>query len=349
MSSRITIADIAREAGVSRMTVSRVINKEKGVGDEVRQQIERLIEQLDYRPSHIARSLATRRTYTLGLVVQDISNPFFYGIARGVERVARTEGYGVLLCSTEEDPSYELKVLQILEEKRVDGVILCSSRLTGDELYKALTKHSATVLVNRLLKDHAGQEIIDSVVIDEEVGGQLATLHLTSLGHHAIGFLVGPAISFGAQGRTKGYCKALSDSGIPVRQDFILTCQPTVEGGQASARTLLSDHPEITGLFCYNDLVAVGALQACAQLGRKVPDDVAVVGYDDIRLAALVTPSLTTCRVPREQLGQLAVRLLLDRINGRSNDYQKMVVQPELVIRASAPQPETDLPTPTWA
>lgn len=130
---------------------------------------------------------------------------------------------------------------------------------------------------------------------------------------------------------------ALSSNGIPLRQDFIFTCQPTVECGQEVTRTILADHPEITAFFCYNDLVAVGVLQACAQLGRKVPDDLAVVGYDDIRLAALVTPPLTTCRVRREQLGQLAIRLLLDRINNPAENHKKIVVQPELVIRASAP------------
>jgi LacI family transcriptional regulator len=338
MATRVTIADIAREAGVSRMTVSRVINKQMGVGAETRRHIENLIEKLDYRPSGIARSLATRRTHTLGLVVQDISNPFFYGIARGVERLARTEGYSMLLCSTEEDPNYEVEVLQVLEEKRVDGVILCSSRLAVDELGKALAKHPATVLVNRLLTDQDGKKIIDSVVIDEEMGGQMATRHLISLGHQAIGFLAGPPISFGAQGRTRGYSMALTAHGIPIRQEFILACQPTVEGGQGGAQALLTAYPEITALFCYNDLVAVGALQTCAKLGRQVPDDLAVVGYDDIRLAALVTPSLTTCRIPREQLGQLAVRLLLGQMHHPSQDREKIVVQPELVVRASAPR-----------
>jgi LacI family transcriptional regulator len=337
MLTRITIADIARAAGVSRMTVSRVINKQKGVGDETRRQIEELIEKLGYRPSGIARSLATQRTHTIGLVVQDISNPFFSGIARGVERVARTEGYSVLLCSVEEDPDYELEVLQVLEEKRVDGVIACSSRLAVNELQQALARHPAAVLVNRLLNDQDDTAILDSVVIDEETGGQMATRHLISLGHRAIGFLSGPPISFGAQGRSRGYGMALSVSGLPIRQDFILVCQPTVEGGQEGARALLAAQPEITALFCYNDLVAVGVLQTCAQLGRQVPDDLAVVGYDDIRLAALVTPSLTTCRVPREQVGQLAIRLLLDRINSPEEDRQKIMVQPELVIRASAP------------
>jgi LacI family transcriptional regulator len=325
------------------MTVSRVINKKKGVGDQMRQRIEELIKELGYRPSGIARSLATQRTHTLALVVQDISNPFFSAIARGVERVARAEGYSVLLCSTEEDPNYELEVLQVLEEKRVDGVISCSSRLASAELQPALARHPAVVLVNRGLHDPEGAALVDSVVIDEEAGGQMTTRHLISLGHRAIGFLTGPPVSFGAQGRTRGYCLALDGSGIPIRQEFIRVCTPTVEGGQQEGRALLASHPEITALFCYNDLVAVGVLHACAQLGRKVPDDLAVVGYDDIRLAALVTPALTTCRVPREQLGQLAACLLLDRINNHPVDHKKIVVQPELIIRASAPQPETFL------
>ena len=341
MGKRATQEDVARLAGVSRATVSYVINELTGgnvrISEETRQRVLDAVKELGYQPNALARSLATQRTHTIALVVQDISNPFFYGIARGVEPVARTKGYSVLLFSTEEDPKHELEVLRVLEEKRVDGIISCSSRLPEAELRQALAKHSATVLVNRLLSNQEDTAIIGSVVIDEEAGGQMATQHLISLGHRAIGFLTGPPISFGAQGRTKGYSKALSFSSIPVHQNFILACQPTVEGGQEGARALLTDHPEITALFCYNDLIAVGVLQACAQLGRKVPDDLAVVGYDDIRLAALVTPPLTTCHIRREQLGQLAIRLLLDQINNPAEDHKEMVVQPELVIRASAP------------
>jgi LacI family transcriptional regulator len=341
MNKKATQEDVARLAGVSRATVSYVINDLPGgsvrISEETRQRVLDAVNQLGYQPNALARSLATRRTHTLALIVQDISNPFFSGIARGVEGVARAEGYSVLLCSTEEDPAHELEVLQVLDEKRVDGVISCSSRLPESELRQALVKHPAAVLVNRLLSDQEDAAVINSVVIDEEAGGQMATQHLISRGHRVIGFLSGPPLSFGAQGRSRGYSKALAANGIPARQDIVFACQPTVECGQEATRTLLTDHPEITALFCYNDLVAVGAFQACVQLGRRIPDDLAVVGYDDIRLAALVTPPLTTCRVRREQFGQLAIRLLLDRINNPAEDCQQMVVQPELVIRASAP------------
>ena len=337
MADRVTIGDIARIASVSRMTVSRVINNEKGVGKETRQRIETIIEEVDYRPSQIARSLATQKTLTLGLVVQDISNPFFSGIARGIDQIARQEGYSVLLCNTEEDSANEKEILQVLEEKRVDGVLLCSSRLKREDLRNILPRFPSAVLVNRLLGEEDCAELVDSVIIDEDAGGSMATGHLLSRGHQKIAFLAGPQASFGSQGRRRGYESTIQGAGIAVESEMIYPCEPTVEGGYAGTMHMLASYPEITAIFAYNDLVAVGVLQACEEMDLSVPKDVALVGYDDIRLAALVTPSLTTCRIPREEFGKIAGRLILDRIHGKSEECQIIVVHPELIIRASAP------------
>lgn len=337
MSRHITMADVAREAGVSLMTVSRVVNQKEGVSQETRHFIQDIIRKMGYHPSSIARSLATQRTGTLGLVVPDISNPFFSGVAHGVERVAYAEGYSVLLCNTEEDPQRELDVLQLLEEKRVDGMILCSSRLEKGKLRRALAQQPAVVLVNRWLGNRRGTLPVGSVIVDDEAGAQMATQHLLNRGHRMIGFLSGPPNSYSGQGRSRGYQVALTSAGMTFRSEFTRSCPPTVEGGQMAACQLLHAHPEITALLCYNDLVAVGALQACSESSRTIPDDLAIVGYDDIFLAALVTPTLTTCRVSREELGRLSTRLLVDRMNGSSDGCEKIVLQPELVIRSSAP------------
>jgi LacI family transcriptional regulator len=337
MSSRVTIADVPREAGVSLMTVSRVVNDKDGVSQETRQAIEEVIHKLGYRPNILARGLATQRTGTIGLVMPDISNPFFSGVARGVETTAYSKGYSILVCNTEEDPQREMDVLELLLEKWVDGLVLCSTRLEQRKLHSILVQYPAAVLINNQLEGQDELVNIGSVMIDDKAGGQMVTYHLIKRGHTVIGFLSGPTIAQSSRWRDFGYRQALTEAGLPCRSELVLACLPTVEGGQEAATRLMTAHPDITALFCYNDLTAIGAMQACARLGRKIPDDLAIVGYDDIMLAALVTPPLTTCRVAREELGGLATSLLLERLAGCTENCEKRILQPELIIRASAP------------
>lgn len=333
MAGRVTISDVAREAGVSLMTVSRVINDKEEISPATRQHVLAVIERLGYRPSGIARGLATQRTNTLGLVVPDMANPFFADVARGAEDQAYAEGYNVFVYNTDESPQRELAALQAMEERRVDGLVLCSSRLSGQDLTAALARHPAAVLVNcRLESLHVG-----TVLLADEEGGRAATEHLLHAGHRAVGFLAGPLASFSSRQRGAGYRAALRAAGLVANPVWVRPCSYQVASGRAAAHELLSDHPEVTALFCYNDLVAVGSLQACAEMGRRVPDDVAVVGFDDIPMAALVTPALTTFRVARYEMGQQAVQLLLGQTMGEPDAGERIVFQPELVIRASAP------------
>lgn len=333
MAGRVTISDVAREAGVSLMTVSRVINDKGEISPSTRMLVLDVIERLGYRPSRIAQGLATQRTGTLGLVVPDIANPFFSDIARGAEDRARTAGYHILVCNADESPQRELSVLQSLEERRVDGLVLCSSRLPDDALRAALVYHPAVVLVNRRLEG----ALVGAVVLADEAGARTATQHLLQSGHKAIGFLSGPLSSYSSRQRSKGYRAALVAAGLPYNPDWVRPCSYEVQGGRDTTRALLTDFPELTALFCYNDLVAIGALRVSADLGRRVPDDLAVVGFDDIPMAALVTPSLTTCRIPRYDLGSQAMSLLLEHIEGCAGVCQEVVLHPELIIRASAP------------
>jgi LacI family transcriptional regulator len=333
MADRVTIADVAREAGVSMMTVSRVINDKGEISSTTRQYVMDVIDRLGYRPSGIARGLATQRTATLGLVVPDIANPFFSDVARGAEDRAFAAQYNVFVCNTDESPKQEMAALDSLEEKRVDGLLLCSSRLHEDDLRAALRGHRAAVLVNRRLK----RADVGVVMLADEAGARAATGHLLQAGHRAVGFLAGPLTSYSSRQRSRGYRAALASAGIRFHSSWVRPCSYEVEGGKAAARTLLLDHPELTALFCYNDLVAIGALLACAELGRQVPGDLAIVGFDDIPMAALVTPALTTCRVPRHELGGQATQLLLDRIDGCSEECKEIVLWPQLVVRASAP------------
>lgn len=331
---RVTMADVAREAGVSLMTVSRVVNDKGEISSATRERVQHVIERLGYRPSNIARGLATNRTGTIGLVVIDVANPYFSEIARGVEQAAYAAGYNVFLCNTNEDPERELDVLRSLEEKRVDGLILCSSRLDDDALRDVLQYHPAVVLMNRILED----DRVSTLLVNDEAGGLIATQHLIRSGHRAIGLLAGPERSFSGQQRAVGYRAALARAGldhVPGRERHSL---PMVESGKEALLAMLHDYPEITAVFCYNDLLAVGALQACRELDRRVPEDLAVVGCDGIPLAAWVTPALTTLSVQKRKLGMEALRLLMTHINEDCPDEcQLVVVEPTLVIRASAP------------
>ncbi len=328
------MSNVAHAAGVSLMTVSRVLNNKGDVSAETRQRVLDVITRLDYRPSGVARSLVTQRTSTIGLVVPDNANPFFSDVARGVEHAAYAQGYNVFLCNSDEDPERERAVLHSLEDKRVDGVVLCSSRLEDDELRAVIARHPAVVLVNRRLEG----EGVAVALVDDELGGRTATEHLLHTGRRRVGFLTGPTASRSGRQRVTGYRAAFAAADLPCSSAWTRPCAPTVEGGRQATRELLGAHPGLTALLCYNDLVAVGALQACAELHCAVPDQLAIVGFDDIPLAALVTPSLTTCRAPRYELGCEAMRLLLERINASPEQRGEVVLQPELIVRASAPQ-----------
>lgn len=328
---RVTISDVAELAGVSYQTVSRVINNNPNVSAATRQRVQEIIVETKYRPSHIARSLVTARTATIGLVVPDISNPFFSAVARGAEEIASEHGYTVLLCNTGEDAAREIEVLNLLHERYVDGVIVCGSRQEDDVLKKVLSQFQAAVLINRRVQGG----LIPAVLVDDALGGYQSTQHLLEIGHTAIGFLAGPTASYSGAMRLQGYEKALVDAGVNRDIAWVQHCTPTVAAGEEAAYRLLYAHPELTALFCYNDLVAVGALRACAALGRRVPDEMAISGFDDILLATLVSPALTTCHVPRVQMGSQAVSMLLDCINDEEDRCSEIVVKPELMIRAS--------------
>ena len=330
---RITIADVAREAGVSRQTVSRVLNGKGEIRASTRESVMRVIERLGYSPSGIARSLATNKTLTVGLVVPDITNPFFPEIARGVEDVARERGYEMFLCNSVEDPDREDDVLRALEDKRVDGTIICSSRLPDERLFPRLRQQRAAVLVNRL----APPDLAGTVRVDDAEGALRAVNHLLDSGRSVIGFLSGPPTSHSGRERAQGFKTALSAAGDGLDGTLVRPCSPNPEGGYEGAFELLSERTDLDGLVCYNDLVAVGALRACAESGLRVPIDVAVVGCDDIMVASLLSPALTTLRVPKYEIGASAARMLLDRIGGKRGENE-VLLQPELVVRESAPR-----------
>lgn len=324
--------DVARAAGVSTMTVSRVLNNKGEIHQDTRQRILKIMDELDYRPSRVARSLATDHTFTLGVIVADITSPFFAEFVSGAEQVAWDSGYNVLLGHTQDDPARERAVLRLLEEAQVEGVLICSSRLDDDDLLPLLRRQRAAVMFNRTVPDDSA----GLLQVDDVAGAVQAVDYLFQRGRQRVGFLAGPTTSWSTRARIQGFQRAVMAADQPGLRDWVVHCAPTPDGGYAAAWDLLARHPEIDGLFCYNDLVAVGALQACRERDRRVPDDIAVVGCDDVALARFVSPPLTTLRVDKRELGAMALRLLIERIQGHTAQ-EPVVVQQALVIRASAP------------
>lgn len=333
MAKRVTMDDVAQAAGVSLMTVSRVVNNKDDVSEATRKNVLQVIEKLQYRPSSIARGLATQHTGTLGVVVPDIANPFFASMVRSAEEEAYAKDYSVFLGNTNEDIQRELTVLQSLEDNQVDGLVLCSSRLPEETLFDILSKFPSVVLVFRRCNDKA----IGAITLDDQLGGKMATEHLINSGHSNIGLIAGPPISMSTLGRIAGYKSALQEAGIAINDEWIRFGSPVIVSGEKVAHDLLLDYPELTALFCHNDLVAFGAIQACGGLGLRVPEDIAIIGYDDILLSALVTPSLTTLHIPRSDIGSQAMRMLLNQISDVSLTPEEVFLQPKLIIRESAP------------
>ncbi len=295
------------------------------------------VERLGYRPSGVAHGLATHRTLTIGLVVPDIANPFFAEVSRGAEDTAHVHGYSQLLASAIEDPEREIEILRTYEEKRVDGMILCSTRLPDAVLRQMIGQLPPVVLVNRVLQGAP----VGVVRVDDSGGARMATEHLLAMGRRHLGFLAGPPSSHSGRERTLGFVAALEDAGLRPHSDQIVHCLPYVEDGRSCAKELLERRSELDALFCYNDLVAIGALQACGEMGRRVPEDVALVGVDNVLLSSLVYPPLTTVHVSKWDLGAAAMDLLLRRLDdpAAAGACAEVLVRPQLIVRESAPYP----------
>lgn len=334
-----TIADVAARAGVSRQTVSRAINGLGEISAETRQRVLAVVQELGYRPSSIARGLKTSRTRTIGLVVPDIANPFFAEVARGAAEVAHGEGYGVLLCNTDENPAEERNVLEMLAEHRVDGLVLCSSRLGDTDLEAVMARHRPLVVVNRTpARTLAG---VGSVSVADREDARRAVHYLYGLGHRAMAFVGGTDASQSSRGRREGYALALTELGCPTVPEWVVSAPPTVEGGRQAAETLLGRH-QVTALLAFNDLVAVGCIRACEAVGLAVPRDVSVLGWDDILFAPYLSPPLTTVRLPKHEMGARAMGLLLALVRNPELVPAPLELAGELVIRRSTgPGPAT--------
>jgi len=327
-----TIRDVAARAGVSVATVSRVVNRSPHrVSPATQRRVLAAVQALGYESNIIARGLKKRTTRTVALIVPDISNPFFPAIARGIEDVACTRGYAVLLCNTYEDLERERAYLDLLAKRMVDGLIFATVGSNTRHLRALRRERRPVVLVAR---DVAGVHI-DTVLVDNFRGEYQATTHLIALGHRCIAHITGPRSLHVAAERRRGYLQALEAAGIPRAEAVVVEGDFAAEGGRQAVRGLLERGVRFTAIVAANDLMAIGAMEALRQAGRRIPQDVAVVGFDDITFASLVTPALTTVAQPKYRMGQLAMERLLELMGGTDQLGRQTVLIPQLVIRES--------------
>ena len=328
---RATIRDVAAAAGVSYQTVSRVINNRPDVAEETRRRVWQVIEELGYQPSAIARGLVSKRTYTLGLITADFSDYFFTQVIVGAEAEARKQGYFFMLCSTERNPDDEPEYLRLLTEREVDGVLFARPSTEEDSRHIVSLIQQGVPLVTTAY--WLSGEKLTVVDVDNINGGLQATECLIELGHRKIGMITGPAGWRSVNDRAEGYKLALSRADIPFDASLVEYADWSYQGGYEAMHRLLAKAPQITALFAQNDQMAIGAMRALREAGRRVPDDVALVGYDDIPAAAYCHPSLTTIRQPMQQVGEVATRLLIELINDSAAERKEVLLTTELIRR----------------
>lgn len=334
--SRATAHDVAARAGVSQPTVSLVLsgNPKARVSAETRSRVLRAAAELGYRPNVLAQGLVRRRSFALGVVVPDLGNPYFAAVVSGAEKVASRAGYAVFLCETEESSAEQH--LEALGSRQIDGVILDAvgvSALDAERL-----RGMNVVLVDETLDGYEG------VVSDAQRAGELAARHLLALGHRRFAY-IGPAADVSAYRlRERGFARAVSEAGYPLASPTLRRAAATVAGGMQAMRALLALRPRPTAVFCANDLTAVGALKACSVARVAVPGELSIVGCDDIELAQLVTPELTTIAIPAREMGARAARLLIRTLTGEGAGSTPRPARPlpvRLVARGtSAAAPE---------
>lgn len=332
----VTIKDVAREAGVSVGTASQALRDSPAVREATRRRVLTVSKRLRYQPSAVARGLVTRRTHTVGLLISDIANPFFIRAVRAVEDVAQENGYNVILCNTDEDPTKETQYLRVLVEKRVDGIILATTAGSLPAVRDVRWRRIPLVLFDRELP----RVSTDTVKVDSVLGGRLATEHLLGLGHRRIAIIHGPMVRSTGAERLRGYLLALRAAGLRPEPALIREGNFKQDSGRELTRKLLDLSPPPTALFCTNNLMTVGAIQTLQERGVRIPTDLSLVGYDDMEWWTLTHPPLTTVGQPVYDLGREAMRLLLAQIEARSRRRpQRVVLKPELLTRESCGPP----------
>lgn len=337
----VSIQDIAESAGVSHSTVSRALHDSPLISPEMRRRIQQLALEMGYTPNAVAQSLRATRTNTIGLVISSIADPFVGRVVRGIEGVAQAADQSLFFSVSHNDPEREIKIVENFHRRRVDGVISVSAQISTAYVQRLAQLSMPTVLINQ--QADADAERFHSVDADDYGGARLAVQHLLALGHRAVGYIgVSDRVQSNRR-RLAGYRHALAAAQIQPNDAWVCISQvrrphiDDVAEGQSVLPELLRSG--VTALVCYNDLIAVGVLLACRDLGIAVPEQLSVVGYDDVELARYVTPPLTTVHQPKLRLGEIAMQMLLDILDGRPVQDQFLPV--DLVVRASTGPPNS--------
>jgi DNA-binding LacI/PurR family transcriptional regulator len=323
--------DVAREAGVSHMTVSRVINKKNGINKTTRARVLEAIERLAYKPNSVARSLVIKKTRLLGIIVPDIDNPFFSGMVKGTERIAHENDYNIILCDTEGLVENEKKYMDLMVERMVDGVILAAPRMDDEEL---VTYNQMIPIV--VLDRHFPSGGITHIWADNIEGASQAMEYLIRLGHERIGFITGPEIVQVSLMRKEGYKRSLLKHGIHFDPHLVAHGDFLFESGYKNLDYFFRVRPHPTAIFSSNDIMALGLLKRAKETGIHIPNDVSIIGFDDITLSSLISPPLTTVHHPVVEMGKRAVHQLLHKISNSGEHEDEVQLLNHLVVRKSA-------------
>ena len=326
--------EVAEQAGVSVTTVSHVINNSRPVNPETRTRVEQAMQVLGYQPNVLARSLRRGKTHTIGVILPDNANPYFAEVVRGIEDTSFSLGYSVMLCNSDNDLEKEHLYTNVLIEKQVDGIIFVAAGLSEENIKNLQKRGVPSVLVDRQVQ---GVEI-DSVFADNQAGGFLAVNHLVDQGHTAIACITGPMGVLSSSERIVGYRQALEAAGIHPAPGWVVEGDFQVQSGYAGAEQLWKFDNTPSAIFACNDLMAIGAYRFAHEKQLRIPQDLSIIGFDDIRLAEFTNPPLSTIRQSKAKMGAQAADLLLGRIANGNQSFRQEIIPVQLVERASTAQ-----------
>lgn len=334
----VTMREVAERAGVSVTTVSHVINKSRPVNTQTRTRVEAAMQALGYQPNMLARSLRRGVTHTIGIVLPDSTNPYFAEVVRGIEDTSFDQGYSVILCNSDNDLEKEHHYTSLLVEKQVDGIIFVAAGLSAENIEALQVRGIPLILVDRQVP---GVQV-DTVLADNRLGGWMATNHLIELNHQVIGCITGPAGVRSSSERIDGYRRAMETAIYKLEPDWIVEGDFQYQSGYEGAKALYNQRPSPTAIFACNDLMAIGAYRFAHENKLLIPEQISIVGFDDVRLAAYTNPPLTTIHQSKHEMGSRAAELLMERILDRELEPRQEILSTKLVIRDST----TYLPVP---
>lgn len=323
-----SISDVAEMLGVSKSTVSRVINGNTGVGPELRKKVMDFVEEIGYQPNTIAQSLSKGHMNIVALILGDVRNPFYAELAFKIQQILNNQGYMVMTLNSEYNIERELEFLGLTEQFNFAGLILITAQEEKIE-EKLKMMDIPKVLVNRILPSYTG----DSVLIDNFQAGYLAVMHLIELGHRHIGFIKGPGVSSASSQRFAGYRQAMQNYGLPFEEDFVFESDLKLETGRSLADTFCKLEKRPSAMVVVNDMTAIGFMDGCRNAGIRIPEDLSIVSFDNIAMASMYGIELTTISQHVDEMGEKAARLMLKQLNDRTAKPERIIMEPTLIVR----------------